>query len=94
MYNVASKVMLIVATNGPMRTSQSQPDALFLILVTNDLQFFSMPCLKGRPALMTTPASMYSKQEMRKSDVFSEFVMFDSSCLILGGINLEWKQCQ
>lgn len=49
-----------------------------------------MGCLKGRPALITTPIKMYSKQDTRNKAVFSEFLMFDLSGLTCGGMNLWW----
>ena len=53
-----------------------------------DLQFFLMACLNGAPALRTTPERMYSKHDVRKSAVFSEFLILDLSGLMTGGINL------
>lgn len=52
------------------------------------LQFFKTLSLKGGPALSTTPASMYSKQEVKNKTVLSEFLIFDLSWLICGGIYL------
>lgn len=54
----------------------------------NIVQFCDVGCRKGRPALSTTPEKMYSKQDTKKRVVFSEFLMLDFICPILGGIYL------
>ena len=51
-------------------------------------QFCVMGCLNGRPALITIPMNIYSKQDVRNSAVFSEFLMLDLSGLMCGGIYL------
>ena len=36
--------------------------------------------------MSTTPAKMYSKQDVRNNAVFSEFLIFECSCFTLGGL--------
>lgn len=51
-------------------------------------QFCVMGCLNGRPAFITMPMNIYSKQDVKNSAVFSEFFMLDLSGLTCGGIYL------
>ena len=57
-----------------------------LVAQLGHLQFCAAPCRKGGPALRTTPERMYSKQDVRKSAVFSEFLTFDFSMSSFGGM--------
>jgi hypothetical protein len=57
-------------------------------MIAHHLQLLIAFCLNGGPALRITPENMYSKHDVRKRAVFSEFLMLDLSCFSFGGINL------
>ena len=82
---VISSVTAIVETNGPMSMLAGCKDRVLWV----NVQFCQTPCRNGGPALRTTPARIYSKQDVKKRAVFSEFSTFDFSGSTCGGINLD-----
>ena len=68
------------------------PENLCLILFYtrtvqgSNVQFCSIPCRKGGPALRITPTKIYWKQETRNRAVFSEFLILDLFGLTRGAM--------
>jgi hypothetical protein len=81
MYAAEDHATAMVRINGPERACQKYPgsNCIFDKETNGHLQFCLAGRRKGAPAFRTTPAKIYSKQEIRKRVVFSELLMVDLS---------------